>query len=237
MPYSGDNDVVDVVLYDSSGSLFAVKAEQGITRSTQPSILMSAASGSVSKLLHSDKIGNLYSRRADVPTYVLYQNVATANDKSLVSIYNGGTKIVKISSVRVRNSRTSFVFGTICTLGAFRFTGSPSGGSDITSQAQVYDTDNPSLTSQSISLKTGATINNESAYPLYRTFAGTGGWDQTFSDPEFIERLQQIQINWFEKIDSGFQSITLRNGEGLTIKCETNTTTGIFDIHMVFTVE
>ena len=49
-------------------------------------------------------------------------------------------------------------------------------------------------------------------------------------------RLQNLLPWWTSRDNSQMKTIVLNPGQGLTLRCNTSTTTGLFDVEFIFTV-
>lgn len=169
----------------------------------------------------------------EFPTFVLSATgTALGNNKSMVSLLNvDAAKVVKVREVWIVNVATTAVTGVIATFEARRFTGH-SGGSVLTPQshdpADALDAD--------ITAKTGSVIAGESASLLWRRLWSSDEWGVGTLDTEAAQvSNQEMWPTWTPT--HGQKPITLRQNNGITIKCATNTTAGTFDVIIVFTVE
>lgn len=160
-------------------------------------------------------------------------DVATANNKSMFSLQNSSDSTVKLKfrEMRIVNTQNSAVTGTVVDF-RFRRATSHSAGTSVTPQAfDTTDTLNGSITA-----RTGATITGESAADLMRWKWSTDEWAQGAQDVESSDHvmtsLLPVYITQFKT-----KPITLNANEALTLKCVTNTTTGLFDIQLIFTQE
>jgi hypothetical protein len=169
-----------------------------------------------------------------LPNFFFYSgDVVVGNNKSMASIVNesGSGKKVCIRKIRLINITTSAVTGTVVELELRRIT-SHTGGTTITPEkADTLDT----LPSQ-ITNRVGATVSGESATIFASWHKSADDWGSGTLD---MEGMQAIIDNVIPAYTSNGEQkpITLREGEGITIKCATNTTAGIFEIQMEYTVE
>ena len=164
---------------------------------------------------------------------VVLLNVASANNKSLISLLNatGSTVKIKLRELKLVNSQNSAVTGVVCDINMYRMTGHSAGTSVTPLAMDTTDTLNVNVTA-----RTNATIAGEGANPLLHIDISTDEWGAGTLDTEsFNHGLQSL--NSFYRVAPKTKPITLNAAQGLTLKCVTNTTTGIFDIIMVFTQE
>lgn len=169
---------------------------------------------------------------SDLATFVAYANdIATANNKSMFSIVNTAAVVVKIQSIKFVNVRNATATGVSCSFQTKRCTGH-SGGTTWTPDAHdTSDTINAGVT-----VRTNATVSGAAATYLSRWEYSTDEWGPGALDVEAHDHALQRLIPVYEH-KSPAKAITLRQNQGLTINCATNTTTGIFDVEVVFTQE
>jgi hypothetical protein len=164
---------------------------------------------------------------------VVAADIATDNNKSMFSLYNGsgGPSLVKIHEIWIQNTKTTAVTGVIMSLDLRRITGH-TGGTNLT--IGRYDT--TQSPASSIDAKTNASVSGESAVLLDKWVTTNDEWAPGTLD---LEGFSAILSHHFPAWASNERTrpIILRDGEGITIKCATNTTVGSFDIVVVFTQE
>lgn len=205
-------------------------------RPIHQAILFDAAGNPVGVALD----GSIYrlqteSSPREEPTFVaVASNVAVGNNKSLISVYNpsASTKTLRIREVRLGNSATTAVTGVAAVIGVRRFitASTPTGGSAVT----IAGHDTANALESGVAARTGATISGEEATALCRGRFSTDEWGPGTLD---VEGHQQSFMNYFplyRKEDPQEQPIVLRPGEGLTVKFETNSTAGAFDVLVRF---
>lgn len=160
------------------------------------------------------------------PTFlVMAENVTTANNKIMLSLQNDSSSIVYINRLWIRNDQTSSVTGVVANLYLRRITGH-SGGSTLI--AQTVDT--ADALPSGITFRTNSTVTGLGS-PLFYWRFSSDEWGPGLSDNEDI---------WYvmEKLVPHYQApleakpLTARAGEGIAIRCETNTTTGVFTFIM-----
>lgn len=177
--------------------------------------------------------GELHVKESPSLGYVVnITSVATANNKSMASIVNASSAYnVRVLQIWLINTQTTAVTGVNCTFGLRRCTGH-SVGTDWSSQYTALDSINTNPTSIA-TIRTGGTITGESALLIARNIWTTEELTAAITYPLY-EKIAQYTEPFFGKKG---QEILLRNGEGVTLKCETNTTTGSFDVRIVYTLE
>lgn len=172
--------------------------------------------------------GSIFAREGDAIAYLVRaQAVATANNKSMLSIFNTGTTYrLRVREIYLINVQTSAVTGVQCRFAARRLTGStPSGGTGIT--AVPMNTKNPTASSH-MDLRTGATVGTEDSTAMNSLIWNTEEHVTASIKDVTHERLMQMSIPLIGRARG--QELELGPGEGVTVKCETSTTTGSFDL-------
>lgn len=190
--------------------------------------------GNVSDALKVTTVGTAVVSDQEFPTFVVFGNdIATGNNKSMLSLVNttGSTVKLKVREIRVVNSQNSAVTGVVADFFLFRCV-THSGGTSLT--PETHDT--ADSLSASITARTNATIGTESTGILKHWEWSTDEWAQGAEDVESSDHGLQSLIPAFYPVPKT-KPVTLNANEGLTLKCTTNTTTGIFDIMITFTQE
>jgi hypothetical protein len=167
----------------------------------------------------------------DATFTVIAPAVATANNKSMVSLLNGSGSPVALRLLRAYliNVQTGSVTGVVATFEWRRITGH-SAGASLNPQAH----DSSDVLDAAVSTRTGATVAGEDAALLHRALWSTDEWGPGPSDTESADHVNQTLFPAWEQAGSRGKPLVLRADEGLTIKCVTNTTTGLFDLILVF---
>jgi hypothetical protein len=161
-------------------------------------------------------------------------SVATSASKSMLSLLNGsGSDVIEIREVYIANqSYTTKLNGVVGVFEFKRFTGHSAG---TTLSVESFDTTN--TIDPLIVTKTGATIAGESSSFLLRKTLSTDEWGPVSNPGDSTDEtvghyiLSAIPIY---KTELPMQGIVLRGGQGLNIKFNSITTTGVFDITVVF---
>lgn len=191
--------------------------------------------GASLRFLLTDSLGRLYCREYEAPTFTIWNvDTAPANNKSMMSILNAGgsSVVVRLKKILLVNSATTAITGVITDFRLFRITGH-SAGTQIT--PATYDTQD-SLDAN-VTVRTGATIAGESTSYLHRVEWSSDEYGTGTLDQEGYDHAAQYIAPFYTQEGTNCKPITLRAGEGLTLKCATNTTAGAWDIAFVFTVE
>lgn len=168
------------------------------------------------------------------PTYsVTAPNIVPGNLKSMFAIKNTGTSIVRIVEIKIVNSLNTAAIGVICTFGVYRISSYTNGLAFV---IPSYDTAD-SFTFGTISCHSGATVSGESAEVLHQCTWSSDEWTVGSQDVESADHTLQQLIPFWEQKANGTKALTIRQNEGLTIKCITNSTVGSFNISIIFTTE
>jgi hypothetical protein len=163
-------------------------------------------------------------------TYVLFaEAVVLGNLKSMVSIVNSGTKILKIKSIKIINNQTTAITGVVAEFGLRRITGHSAG---TTLTANSFDTAD---TLASVTTLTNSTVAGEGANLMRYKFS-SDEWGVGTQDVEANDHIAQALHPVYYPQDKT-KPLTLRQNQGFTIKCLTNTTAGSFDFEIIFTLE
>lgn len=180
------------------------------------------------------KVDSIINSSGDLATFsTILISVATANNKSMFSLLNdvGSSVKIKIRSIKVINTQNAAVTGVVADMQLYRCTGHSAGTLDTPQTMDTSDTLNSSVTA-----RTGATIAGEVANPLLHIDVSTDEWGVGAADSESNSHINQLLHNVYEH-NPPMKPITLNAGEGITLKCTTNTTTGLFDIQAYYTQE
>jgi hypothetical protein len=172
-------------------------------------------------------------RNEEYPSFnVITLTVASANNKSMISLLNTSAVYqVKIRSMRVINTQNTAVTGVIADMNLYRCTGHSAGTAITPLPFDTSDTVDAGVTA-----RTGATIAGEAASPFLHLDLSTDEWGVGASDVESLDHTLQSLLYFYEH-KPPLKPITLRQNEGVTLKCITNTTTGSCDIQIFFTQE
>jgi hypothetical protein len=177
--------------------------------------------------------GELYVKESPLTGYVInISSVATANNKSMASVVNASSAYnVRVQQIWLVNTQTTAVTGVNCLFGLRRCTGH-SAGSDFSTQYVKLDSTN--VDAQTIAtIRTNGTIAGEVALDMVRMVWTTEELTAGLTYPLHEKLAQYTEPFWGKK----GQEIILRNGEGITLKCLTSTTTGSFDVRIVYILE
>lgn len=168
------------------------------------------------------------------PTFNLSAiTIPLGNNKSMLALFNtgGSTVILKIQYLKIINNQNTAVTGVAADFVVKRITGL-SGGTAVV--PETFDT-NDTLGAGIIAAH-GGTVAGESATNLLRYKWSSDEWGTGTQDVESSDHTQQ-QLSYIFQNQGDAKTITLRPGQGITIKCVTNSTAGNFDFEMCFTQE
>ena len=164
---------------------------------------------------------------------IVARAVVIGNNKSMVSIINssGSTIKIKLRELKIVNVQNASVTGVVSNFELKRITGH-SGGTSIT--PLPYDTTD-TLDSHVTAL-TGATVSGEATNELKKWEWSSDEWNPGPADAESADHAIQETTN-LVKQERHCKPITMRAGEGITLKHTTNSTAGSFNIKILFTQE
>jgi hypothetical protein len=156
-------------------------------------------------------------------------------DKSLIALYNGNNagKILRIREIYVVNSCCNdAVYGVVAAIELRRIAGLSSGTPIVPQSNDTADN-----LANNIVAATGGTVSGESSAFIRRWNMSTDEWTPGILTVEAVQATLQTYSPIFSRRDIEMRPLTLRNGQGLTVKCVTNTTAGVFDVVVCFTQE
>jgi hypothetical protein len=205
--------------------------------STVPTIGQKVMAQSVPVVFPSDQLIGVISGAAEEATFtVTALAVVLGNGKSLVSLYNpsASTKILKLREYYVRNAQTTAVTGVAAQLEIHRFTTgtTPTGGTVLV--AALHDT--TETLGAGIDIRSGGTIAGEVTEALDVMRISSDEWGPGTLDQEGAQQTISNYLPARVKRDAQQKAIcVMRAGQGVHLKCATNTTAGSFDLIFVFT--
>ena len=248
-----------VILYDAAGVAMAVADGVAIPVGTS-ALLIAGKEGSNSRFVKTasdgaiqvgDNGGSLtvdgavtvsnttlqVKEREDATFTVVGSAVASANNKSMLSIFNADASMkVRVHAVYLVNVRTTGVTGVIITFELRRIgTSAPTAGTDLTATVEQFDT--ADALDADVTVRTGATVTAESTKLLWRGLWSSDEWGAGPADSESAAHADQTMFPMWGKHNGTTKPIILRQNQGITLKCATNTTTGLFDVLVVFSQE
>lgn len=170
----------------------------------------------------------------EMPTFhVLAENITIGDGKSMLSILNDASSnvVVKIREIKLINNQTSAITGIVAEFQLRRITGH-SGGTSLTPITH----DSADSLSAYVSARSGATVSGEISANLRHRKWSTDEWGVGPDDVESFDHTMSSLLPIVTQ-PSKTKPITLRAGEGITLKQIINSTSGAFDIAVMFTQE
>lgn len=167
---------------------------------------------------------------AALETWVAYvDSVAFAQNKQHISIFNasGTGKVVKVRKLFAVDLQTGAVTGVVSRFDVKRITAAFAG---TTATANPMDTNNAALPA-GVTVRTNGTVTEGNLLFPWITTSEEETQLQTLS-----KAMYQAATNMLIE-GPEVQELTLREGQGLTVKQITNTIVGLFGWIVVFTVE
>jgi hypothetical protein len=158
-------------------------------------------------------------------------DVVLGNNKSMLAVFNAGGSpvVIRVQRIWIVNAQTSPVTGVVASFNLARLSTS-AGGTAVTPVS--YDT--ADTLNGSVSARTGGTFTEGALIQRWKW--STDEWNVGATDIESADHvLQVLNPVWYAK--DNLKPLVLRAGEGLHVKCATNTTAGSFDIVMEFSEE
>lgn len=228
-----DGTNVRVLLVDSAGRPLVVGPGTPGSAPVGGPVYVAGQDGTNLRALLTTAEGVPWMRHYTYQTYhvgVLAQ--APGNGKSMLALANtSASAVVRVWQARLMNAATSAVTGVAAAFQLRRFT-TKTGGTAATPQALDASDSLPA----GITAATGATLTSEGGTPLLQRLWSTDEWGPGTLDVEAHEHGLQNTIPFYEW-KPPMRPITLRQNQGLTLRCNTNTTAGLWDVEFYFTVE
>jgi hypothetical protein len=180
----------------------------------------------------------------EVPTFRAFApSVAIANGKSMISIYNttGSAVKIRIQSLMITSVQNANTSGVVADYQMRRITGHTIGtGAALTTTpattGQINANDSSDSLDSSVTVFTGGTVSGETAFPLWRITQSSDEWGVKTSGVESNDHSNTI-LSFFLQHRPPEKAITLNANEGISIRQNTNSTNGTFDIQLTFTQE
>lgn len=194
---------------------------------TEAPVLAAGNDGTNVRTLRTDVTGRQFVRQFEEPTFVVQvTGAAIGNGKSMLSLLNTGTAVMRLRELWIINSQTTSVTGIVGEFQARRITGH-SAGTNLTGNILPHDT--ADAVPAGLSARTGATVAGQAAVAL---------WRRLFSTDEFGPGAQDVESNDHAhgnhtpvyKSEPPKKPITIRQNEGVHILFNTNSTAGSFDV-------
>lgn len=186
---------------------------------------------SFSHLNATDSKDNNYVIQYQRPTFLATKtNAAIGNNKSMFSIMNTSTSVVRIERVYIINNQTTAITGVVSSFELRRIT-SHSAGTLITSEKF----DSQDTLDAGVTVRTGATVAGEGNLLNLFKFS-SDEWGVGAQDVETLQNIMQVYNPAFQSAPY-MKPHTLRQNQGIHIKHTVNSTIGNFDFIVEFTVD
>ena len=186
---------------------------------------------SFSHLNATDSKDNNYVIQYQRPTFVATSTtVAIGNNKSMFSIMNTSSLVVRVERIYIVNNQTTAISGVVSSFELRRIT-SHSAGTLITSQ--VFDSQD--TLDAGITVRTGSTVAGEGSVLRLFKFS-SDEWGVGAQDVESSQNIIQAYNPVFQAAPY-MKPHTLRQNQGIHIKHTVNSTVGNFDFLIEFTVD
>lgn len=201
-------------------------ATQAISASSLP--LPTGASTLSEQQLQTTALNKLANPQ---PTFVaLATVVATANNKTMLAVANTGSNKVRVRRVYLVNTQNTAVAGVVASF-SFRRVATATGGTAI----PIVLNDTTRALASGITASTNSTLAG-TVQEFRRTDWSTDEWVAGTLDLEGYDHSNQ-SFNAVLSAQNDEDDIVVNGGETFAIVCTTNTTTGVFDARIIFTVE
>lgn len=188
------------------------------------------------QLMEADGTGIV--RQREEATFVAWvTGSAIGNGKSMLSILNaaGSPVVVKVREIYLINIQEAVITGINAVWELRRMKGH-SGGTAIAS-GSIETMDLVDSLNSNVTIRTGASaITSESSVLLWRAKWSTDEWGTGSTEDEDNEHSFQTMFPIYQRRDPNEKPITLRAGDGLTVKQIINSTQGTMDLAIVFTL-
>lgn len=191
----------------------------------------SDSTGTETNFASVDSLGNLQTLNSPyepITFSLIAEAIIIGNNKSMISITNTSSKIVKINELKIVNVQTTGVTGIVAEFRLHRIA-SHSVGTVLT----FGKFDSTQTIDAGITARTGATIINETDL-LRKCHYSTDEWGPGTSDTESTDHVMQELISLFSPKDNT-KPIVINPNEGIHIRCATNSIAGSFDIYFILT--
>lgn len=166
-------------------------------------------------------------------------NITIGNGKSMVAIFNGAGSgvVLRITKLYIYNVKTTAVTGVIADFGLRKIT-ARSVGTLLTTTGSasgvVFAYDSNNSLNANVSIATGSTVTESPAFDLKNWLWSSDEWGPGTSDVESMDHAFGQQIAAYEASPNA-QALTMRPGEGFSIRQNVNSTAGTFDFYIEFT--
>lgn len=189
------------------------------------------SSGSIRPWLHDGDGIAVVRSREEATFFVVVTGSQIGNNKSMTSVVNsvGSGVLIRVHGVWITNVQVSAITG-IASLFEFRRITGHSAGTQVSS---IDSSETSDVLSSNVTVRAGATVAGESSALIWRAYWSSDDWGPGTLDVEASEHSFQNMFPLLQ-FPLKIKPITLRAGEGLTVKHAANSTAGTFDIFVVF---
>lgn len=223
-----------VIIFDTDGYEVSVKDNKILGHDGYSGLLIAGSDGYRTHHIRTLNNGVIENRYYELATFnAAASAIPTAQNKSMISILNTSTKILRIEEIYLVNVRTTAVTGVRGVFEIRRITGHSAG--TLVTNIETYETGD--VLDGGITVRTGSTVSGESANFLWRVMFSTDEYGIAGEDVNSTEHIFQTMFPIFVKKTNNSKTITLKENEGLTIKFTPNINTGLFDMFCIFTQE
>jgi hypothetical protein len=171
-------------------------------------------------------------RGFDEPTFVVVAaGVVIGNGKSMLSLFSTGTNPIRLRELWLINAQTIAVTGVVGEFQIRRMT-AHSAGTDLTTSLRTHDTTD--TIPATLTARTGATLVGEDTVSLFRRLISTDEYGTGSLDVEASDHAQANHRPVYRAATPA-KPITIRNGQGISVRFNTNSTAGAFDVVAVLT--
>jgi hypothetical protein len=225
-----------VVLYDVTGSLIGVP-NNPIWVNTTGTVNLDRGNDfnnplyvSGSLVVNFPAVTGTLDEQGEKSFYTIVTGSIIDNDKSMFSIFNdvGSAVDIKLYGLWIVNVQVAAVKGDISVFELRRILGHASGSSVSAVEMSTQDSLDANVT-----LKTGATVLGESQTLISRYQWSSDEWG-TGKEEETEQHSLQTLIPLWTRVDENVKPLTLKPGQGFTVKHAVNSKNGKFDIHALF---
>lgn len=165
------------------------------------------------------------------PTFtVSLAGISTALNKTMLGLYNSGSSIVRIKRVFLVNDRDTAVTGVRCDFNFSRHLTLSGGTAVVPVPHDTTKTLPLGISCSTNSTRTGTELS-------YRQITwSTDEWSVGTLDQEGYDKGVQYSTP-FHQTPEDEDDIVIRPNQAVSLICSTNTTTGIFQVRIIFTTE
>lgn len=213
------------IIYDSNGNAVAVNDGNSVTNTQSGFITAGVDNSNKARFIKVSDSGNLLINTNTYSTFSgTIESVSLSNNKSLLSIVNTGTKIIKIAQLSIQNTQSVLKIGVNGSFVLRRITGHSSGTSVTTDTFDLSDS-----LDAGVSVYTGSTVTGQFSSIIKKMIVNTSG-----ANNNIIRQNEKTYYEFLTVIEDG-KLLTLNQNQGITLNFETNSSAGLFDISFIIT--